>query len=177
MLEESERLELLIQRLLELASAGAQTVQRQPVDLDECIARCVGELSVLAEAKAQHLVVTPGGCQLSTDPILFRQALQNLVDNAIKYSPPNSTIRVSAALHPDGCAVSVIDEGPGIPAEQRARITDRFYRVDAARTRSAGGFGLGLAITNAYMRALGGSLECESAHPRGSIFRLILPRE
>ncbi len=174
MLEESDRLQLLIQRLLELASAGAQTVERQPVDLGECVARCVGELSVLAEAKGQQLVFEPVSCRVSTDPILFRQALQNLVDNAIKYSPAQSTIKVVVEPCGDDCAVSVIDEGPGIPAAQRALITDRFYRVDSARSRSDGGFGLGLAITSAYMRALGGRLECLPGTPRGSIFRLTL---
>ncbi len=176
MLEESERLQLLIQRLLELASAGAQNVRFQPVDLDDCVSRCLGELGVLAEAKGQQIAFVSDRCTLATDPVIFRQALQNLVDNAIKYSPEQSTIRVTIESQPNRCVVSVSDEGPGIPAEQRERITDRFYRVDSGRSRRDGGFGLGLAITHAYMRLLGGSLEYAPAVPRGSIFRLILPR-
>lgn len=177
MLEESERLQRLIQRLLELASAGGQNVKRQAVDLDDCVARCVTELGVLAETKGQHIAFVAARCRVSTDPIVFRQALQNLVDNAIKYSPANTTIRIVIESSPTDVSVSVIDEGPGIPPDQRAHIMDRFYRIDSARSRSDGGFGLGLAITSAYMRALGGKLECEPASPRGSIFRLTLPAD
>lgn len=177
MLEESKRLELLIERLLELASAGAQTVNPQPVDLDQLVNTCVAELGVLAEAKGQTLSVEHGRVTVSTDDILVRQALQNLIDNAVKYSPSNSTIRVVIRGNAIGGSISVIDEGPGIPPEHRARLTDRFYRIDAARTRSEGGFGLGLAITAAYMRALGGSLECDSVHPNGAVFRLNIPSQ
>ncbi len=176
MLEESERLQLLIERLLELASAGACTVSAQPVALDEFVANCVSELAVLAEAKGQSLTVGTGGCEIRTDPILLRQALQNLVDNAVKYSPPDSPIHVALVASSDDCTISVIDEGPGIPPEHQARITERFYRIDRGRSRSEGGFGLGLALASAYMRVLGGALEWEPAQPRGSIFRLRLPR-
>ena len=176
MLEESERLQLLIERLLELASAGASTVDRQKVALDDFVSACVSELAVLAEAKGQSLTVQPGGCKVSTDPILLRQALQNLVDNAVKYSPADSAIRIVVETKAEHCTISVIDEGPGIPPQDRPRITERFYRIDRGRSRSEGGFGLGLALATAYMRVLGGSLEWEAATPRGSIFRLRLPR-
>ena len=72
-------------------------------------------------------------------------------------------------------AVSVMDEGPGIAVEDRTRLSERFYRPDRARGRASGGFGLGLAITKAYLRVLGGSLHHEPATPRGSVFRLELP--
>ncbi len=176
MLEESERLQLLIERLLELASAGASTANRQSVSLDHLVSSCVNELSVLAEAKGQTLRIETGGCEVHTDPVLLRQALQNLVDNAVKYSPADSTIRVIVRGHPDACTIEVIDQGPGVPAEHRTRITDRFYRIDRGRSRNDGGFGLGLALAAAYMRALGGTLEWEAAQPRGSVFRLRLPR-
>jgi len=71
--------------------------------------------------------------------------------------------------------VSVRDEGPGIAEEDRARLTERFYRPDRSRERSTGGFGLGLAITKAYLRVLGGSLSHQPREPRGSVFRLVLP--
>lgn len=176
MLEESERLQALIDRLLELASAGTRTLDLQLVALDELAAACVNELAVLAEARGQTLTLAPAGCQLRTDPILLRQALHNLIDNAIKYAPPHSPIRVALTAAPDHCTIDVIDQGPGIPPEHRTRITERFYRIDRGRSRSEGGFGLGLSLANAYMRALGGSLEWAPAEPRGSIFRLRLPR-
>ncbi|HYP17230.1 MAG TPA: histidine kinase dimerization/phospho-acceptor domain-containing protein, partial [Opitutus sp.] len=114
MLEEADRLQLLIQRLLELASAGAQTVQWQAVELAECVARCVSELGVLAEAKNQRIVIESAACAVETDHVIFRQALQNLVDNAIKYGPPGSQIRIGIQVGATRCAVSVADEGPGI---------------------------------------------------------------
>jgi heavy metal sensor kinase len=178
MLEEAGRLHLLTQRLLELARAegGAQIVHRQRVRLDEIVTACAGELAVLAENKRQHLALDTHECSTDTDPVIFRQALQNLIDNAIKYSPPDTTITVTVRGTEAGCAVAVTDEGPGVAPEQRARLTDRFFRTDSARGRSQGGFGLGLALTNAYVRVLGGTLEYEAVPPHGSRFRLGLPR-
>ncbi len=176
MLEESERLQLLIERLLELASADVCAVNLEAVAIDDLVSSCVTELAVLAEAKGQSLLIEPGRCEIHTDPILLRQSLQNLVDNAVKYSPPASTIRVVVRDLSHACTIEVIDQGPGVPPEHRARITDRFYRIDRGRSRNDGGFGLGLALAAAYMRALGGTLEWQPAEPRGSVFRLRLPR-
>jgi two-component system, OmpR family, sensor kinase len=178
MLEESQRLQLLIQRLLELASAegGAPQIHRTEVQLDEFVRAGVSELGILAEARAQNVTVQAGPSRTMTDPVLLRQALQNLIDNAIKYSPPNSTIRVAVREWSDRIDISISDEGPGISAENREHLTKRFFRPDRARGRESGGFGLGLSITKAYMRVLGGSLEYEPGVPSGSIFRLVLPR-
>jgi len=144
-----------------------------------CTRRVAGggaqELGILAEQKNQHLVVAEAGLRLRTDPVLLRQALQNLIDNAIKYGPPDSEVRVSSRAAPGGVLIEVADEGPGISEADRAHLTRRFFRTDRSRGRASGGFGLGLAITKAYLRALGGSLEHEPRAPRGSIFRLRLP--
>ncbi|MSU50834.1 MAG: HAMP domain-containing protein [Opitutus sp.] len=177
MLEEAQRLQLLTQRLLELASAegGESTLPRRHVRLDEYVVACVGELGVLAEHKNQRLAVETVPCTANTDPVLFRQALQNLVDNAIKYSPNNSTIRIGVRMTEGLCRVEVTDEGPGISPEHRIQLMARFFRPDSGRDRGRGGFGLGLSITKAYMRVLGGTLEHEPAKPRGSTFRLTLP--
>jgi heavy metal sensor kinase len=176
MLEESERLQLLIERLLQLASAEAQTLERRPVLIDEFVNQCVADVAILAEARGQTIVVDAEAAVIDTDPVLLRQALQNIVDNAIKYGPSHSTIRIETDTHTDHCSISVTDSGPGIPEEHRARVTDRFFRVDRARSRNPAGFGLGLSITSAYLRVLGGRLECSAAQPHGSTFRLILPR-
>ena len=178
MLEEAQRLQRLIQRLLELAGAegGAEEVHRSEVRVDEFVAACVGELSILAEARRQQIVLECEPCAVKTDSVLFRQALQNLIDNAIKYSPDRSVIRVSVRNRPETVEVSVTDEGAGISPENRAHLMERFYRPDRGRGRTSGGFGLGLSITKAYMRVIGGSLEYEPAMPRGSTFRLTLPK-
>jgi two-component system sensor histidine kinase SenX3 len=178
MLEESQRLQLLTQRLLELASAegGAPIVHRSEVRVDEYVHACINELTILAEAKNQRFDVQADPCTANTDVVLFRQALQNLVDNAVKYSPIDSTIRVQVHDHDDSIEITVTDQGPGITPENRARLTERFFRPDRGRGRQSGGFGLGLSITKAYMRVLGGTLEHEAAAPRGSTFRLVLPK-
>jgi heavy metal sensor kinase len=177
MLEEAQRLQLLIQRLLELASAegGGSAVQRSALQLDSFVTNCVTEFGILAEAKGQHLVVDASPCRTVTDPVVLRQALQNLIDNAIKFSPPDSTIRVTVRDDGPHVDISVTDEGPGISAENRVHLTERFFRPDRARGRTSGGFGLGLSITKAYMHVLGGTLDYEQARPVGSTFRLRLP--
>jgi heavy metal sensor kinase len=177
MLEETQRLELLVQRLLELASAESSStaMQRTPVALEECVTACVSELGILAEHKGQNLKIEATPCRVATDPVIFRQALQNLVDNAIKYSPGNSTIRIAVSNRANQVEVAVTDQGPGIHPDSRAHLMERFYRPDRSRDRDRGGYGLGLSITKAYMRALGGSLEYEAGDPSGSTFRLILP--
>jgi signal transduction histidine kinase len=116
MLEEAQRLQLLIQRLLELATAegGASVAHRTQIRIDEYATACVNEIAILAEYKRQQIVVESTPSIAFTDPVLFRQALQNLLDNAIKYSPDNSTIRVKICEKAEVVEVSVTDEGPGI---------------------------------------------------------------
>ena len=178
MLEEAQRLQLLIQRLLELASAegGAPSGHRTSIRIDEYAAACVSEIGILAEYKQQQISLTGAPCTIVTDPVLFRQALQNLLDNAIKYSPDASTIHVAIREDPEAVEVTVTDEGPGITPENRAHLMERFFRPDRARGRNSGGFGLGLSITKAYMRIIGGSIHYAPAEPRGSTFRLVLPK-
>lgn len=178
MLEEAQRLQQLIQRLLELASAegGAPFVHRSEIQLDEYVATCVNELGILAEAKGQHITVEAKPCTVRTDAVIFRQALQNLIDNAIKYSPSDSGIHIEVREVDGYVGVAVTDQGSGISPENQAQLTQRFFRPDRGRGRESGGFGLGLSITKAYMRALGGSLEYQPAKPKGSIFRLKLPK-
>lgn len=178
MLEEVQRLQGLVERLLQLASAegAGHLIQRVPTALHELAAACVQELGVLAELKRQRFVVAGGPCTTVTDPVLVRQALQNLIDNAIKYSPEDSEIRVVLGERDGHAEIAVSDEGPGIAEDDRPQVLERFYRADRARGRATGGFGLGLAITKAYLRSLGGTLEYEPREPRGSTFRLVLPR-
>ena len=177
MLEEAQRLQQLVERLLQLASAEGrgEALRPAPCALDELLGACAQELGILAEQKNQSLVVAEAGLRVQTDPVILRQALQNLIDNAIKYAPPDSEVRVASRAEPGVVLIEVADEGPGSRTEDRPRLTGRFYRPDPGRGRASGGFGLGLAITKAYLRALGGTLEYEPRQPRGSIFRLRLP--
>jgi two-component system OmpR family sensor kinase len=176
MLEEAQRLQQLINRLLELAQAegGARLAQAQAVRLDALVADCAGELRAVAEFNEQRIEVRTEPCATLTDPVILRQALQNLVDNALRYSPAGGTVTIAVETAPRGILISVRDHGPGIPPEDLARVGSRFFR--AGDQPRPGGFGLGLAITRAYLRALGGLLEYEPVAPHGSCFRLVLPR-
>jgi heavy metal sensor kinase len=179
MLEEAQRLQLLVEKLLQLARAegGASQLETEKVRLDQLATDVVDDASVLAEEKGQRIVLKAVPCETETDPLLLRQALQNLVDNAIKYSPPKSEVCVDVYADDAGFNICVRDNGPGIRNEHENRLTERFFRAEVSRERSGGGFGLGLAITKAYMRVLGGSLKYEPGVPRGAVFWLLLPRE
>jgi signal transduction histidine kinase len=107
---------------------------------------------------------------------LLRQALINVLQNAVKYSPEGGKISVVVAKgSSDRATVTISDSGPGIPVEHRARIFDRFYRVDDARTRETGGAGLGLAIANWAVQAQGGRILVEDSS-EGATFSIDLPR-
>lgn len=178
MLEEAQRLQLLVGRLLELATAegGAPNVHRTELKVDEYVVACANELAVLAEARDQHLVIDTVPCHLKTDAVIFRQALQNLIDNATKYSPEGSTIQVTVRDAEGAILVEVTDEGPGISPEDQTNLAKRFFRPDRGRGRLSGGFGLGLSITKAYMRVLGGELRFRAAKPIGTTFTLVFSK-
>lgn len=178
MLEEADRLTRLVDTLLRLshADAGTVTLAREPVAL-EAIARDVaGSLAILAEERKQRIVVDGDGrATVVVDPAVLREAVINVVDNAIKYSPPGATIsmRVRAAGH--NAELTVADEGPGIPPEFRERIFDRFVRVDEGRSRAAGGDGLGLAIARWAVEVNGGRITAGSGASGGAEFSIVLP--
>jgi heavy metal sensor kinase len=177
MLEEAQRLQALIHRLLELASAesGSQSILSSEIKLDDAVRTWVSDLAILAENKHQRLTVTASPCVAHTDPLVLRQALQNLVDNAIKYSPEGGSISVTVQSTASSCEITVTDDGPGIAPPDRPLLAERFFRPGGARDRNSGGFGLGLAITKAYMRALRGSMEYRPIEPHGSTFILTVP--
>lgn len=179
MLEEAQRLQLLVEKLLQLARAegGANMTERTKVRLDLLARDCVEDARVLAEEKEQRIELSATACETETDPLLLRQALQNLLDNAIKHSPGGSAIYAAVTETADAFEISVQDNGPGVAPEHRERLMNRFFRADVARKGSSGGFGLGLAITKAYMRVLGGSIFYAPVSPNGSVFRLIVPKQ
>lgn len=118
----------------------------------------------------------PDHLTIETDRARLVQALDNLLDNAIKFSPPGSAIDVAAAVAGEELVISVRDRGPGISPEHWSRVFERFYKVDRARPREAGGFGLGLAITKHLVQVLGGRIWTEAATDGGQVFNIALPR-
>jgi heavy metal sensor kinase len=180
MLEEVDRLSLLVDRLLTLsrADSGESVLSRDRVDLRELAEEVSTQLGVLAEEKQQSLTVEAGSPSMCLgDRMVLRQALLNLVDNAIKYSPVGGQIAVRVSTTVAGMAVlDVSDTGPGIPADLRPRVFDRFYRADRSRSReNGGGTGLGLSIARWAVEVNGGQLTLESSDGTGATFRITLP--
>jgi heavy metal sensor kinase len=178
MLEEAQRLNDLIDALLTLArmDSGSQLVHPEPVQVAAFVADVRESLGVLAVEKQQTVELDcDEGLIISADRLLLRQALLNILHNAICYAPSQSRITVKAGRRDGTTVIEVADEGPGIAPEHHQRIFDRFYRVDKARSRAEGGSGLGLAIAKWSVQHQGGQIEVESEVGKGSTFRIVLP--
>ena len=179
MLEETDRLTRLVDSLLTLSRAdvGHVHVERTNISLVGVAQDASSLVEVLAEEKRQRISLKGDpGLMVSADRLILRQALVNLIDNAIKYSPTEAEILVQVRPGKDSDAiVEIVDQGPGVPQEHQPRIFDRFYRVDKARSREWGGAGLGLAIARWAVEVHGGQIAVESAEGKGSTFRVTLP--
>jgi two-component system OmpR family sensor kinase len=176
-LEEAERMTRTVENLLTLARAddGRLDLVRRPLELREVIDDVTAELGPVAAEKGVSLSAGGKGATVDADRNRIRQVAANLVDNALKYSPPGSEVHVEAWREAGEAGVHVRDEGIGIPADALPHVFDRFYRVDSARTRENGGSGLGLAICREIAVAHGGHVWAESEEGRGSRFSLALP--
>ena len=180
--DQAQRLHTLILDLLSLAriESGEQhwTFQALPVaDLAEA---CVERHLARTEAKKQTLVLEPpaGGVpllQVWADEEALAEILDNLVDNAVKYTPEGGTIRLRWRNDDDACLIEVQDTGIGIPEHDLPRVFERFYRVDRARSREMGGTGLGLSIVKHLVQAMQGTIRATSELGRGSTFTIRLP--
>jgi two-component system phosphate regulon sensor histidine kinase PhoR len=173
------RLARLTNDLLKLAriEAGKLEVEFFPVGLMELIEGCA-ETTLLKASRKQitlEIEVPPGLPPVHGDASLLRDVLQNLLDNAIQYTPAGGHIRVTAEAKGREAVVTVSDTGIGIPASDRERIFERFYRVDAARSREAGGTGLGLSIAKHIVEAHNGRLWVDSVIGGGSRFSFSIP--
>jgi signal transduction histidine kinase len=176
MLEEADRLASLVDRLLTLSRAETRQAKLSTDEFDvrELAGEVASHLEVLAEEQGQSIEVEHVGAPYAyADRFVVRQALINLVDNAIKFSPRGGLIRIRVAETADEAIVDVIDSGKGIEASARERIFDRFYRAaDSATT----GAGLGLSIAKGAVEATGGRLILAASGASGSTFRIALPR-
>ena len=172
--DHAARLAGLTNDLLKLAriEAGKLEVEFVPIQLMDLIERCA-ETTLLKTSRKQislETVVPPDLPAVRGDAGLLREVLQNLLDNAVQYTPAGGRIRVSAMAGPREVIITVDDTGIGIPRADQERIFERFYRVDAARSREAGGTGLGLSIAKHIVEAHGGRLWVESEVGHGSKF-------
>ncbi len=146
-----------------------------PVDLRRVVDDAVRALEPLAVAKRVSLTAGGERCEVQADPPRLKLVLTNLVDNAIKFSPPGAEVRIETWRHDDDVGVTVTDAGPGIPPSDEEHLFDRFFRVDKPGTPDVGGSGLGLAICREVALAHGGRIWVDSSLSGGSSFSLALP--
>ena len=180
-LRHSERLGRLLNDLTDLSNIelGKVTLRREAARLDEVVAS-VAEMIAPKAARSRVTVTTdtPGDLPpVLADRDRLAQILINLVDNAVKYTPEGGAVTVIARPVDEAVEIAVGDTGIGIPAADLPRITERFYRVDKARSRELGGTGLGLAIVKHLVLAHGGDLHIESQEGRGTTVRFTLPKQ
>ncbi|WP_394251437.1 sensor histidine kinase [Arthrobacter pityocampae] len=176
--KESGRLSALVQDIIELSRLqGADVVRRgKPVDINSVIAEAVDRNKLPAESKQIDIVV--GGSvsvPVHGDRDLLMTAFRNLIDNAIRYSPEGTRVGVGLRSRDGLVQVSVTDQGVGITPEEQERIFERFYRIDAARSRQTGGTGLGLSIVKHVVSNHGGEVTVWSQPGQGSTFTVRLP--
>jgi heavy metal sensor kinase len=176
---EVEHLARLADQLLMLAraDAGALHPAPEPVDVADFLHETAARWAGAADQKGRHIDVSaPDSGRVVADPSLLRRVIDNLVDNALRYAPEGTAVLLRAYPANAGWNFEVADRGPGVPAEYRDHLFQRFARPDGARSRDAGGAGLGLALSAAIARAHGGHLELADGGP-GAVFRLHLPRQ
>ncbi|MEU6456851.1 HAMP domain-containing sensor histidine kinase [Streptomyces sp. NPDC047065] len=175
---EAARMGVLLDDLLLLARLDADEVEaplrREDADLTELVRQAADAFR--AGHPDRPLTVRTGAAvvKLPLDPQRIRQVLDNLLTNAAVHTPPGTAVSVTVSGGADAVRVSVADAGPGIPAADRERIFDRFYRVDKARSRDRGGSGLGLSVAASLVRAHGGTVEVDG-EPGATVFTVTLP--
>ncbi len=173
------RMERLARDLLRLArlEAGQEPPEMVACDIGELLSDVVGDLQHKIDEKRQRVevAVDPSVGMISADPQQLHEALQNLVENAILYSPPERVITLGVRNEGNQTVITVEDEGPGIPPSDLRRVFERFYRVDKARARESGGTGLGLAIVKHIVERMEGSVKADNRRGGGAIFTIRLP--
>lgn len=175
---EAERLARTTQEIIELSrlQAGDPLQDAAIVDVDAVVAQAVDRNRVAAE-KHRIALVTGGdaGSEVFGDEALLVTAVHNLVTNAIQYSPDGSRVGIGVSHHDGVVEIAITDQGVGIPDAERDRVFERFFRVDAARSRNTGGTGLGLAIVKHVVQNHGGDVRVWSHLGSGSTFTIRLP--
>jgi two-component system sensor histidine kinase BaeS len=176
--EEAMVLQRVIDDLQDLAAADAGTLRlhREPVRVEDLVDQIVAAYRVTADTAGVALTgKTDNSLWLDADPVRMRQVLGNLVSNALRHTPADGTVTVTAWRDGDDIVLTVTDTGTGIAAENLAHVFERFWRADQSRSRRTGGSGLGLSIVRDLVAAHDGTVEAASETGAGSVFTLRLP--
>jgi two-component system phosphate regulon sensor histidine kinase PhoR len=175
LVKEADLMSRIVDNLRQLAEleSGALTVEVTSFNLGELI----DELRTRLGPDRPVTVDVPEQLVISTDRPKLAQALGNLIDNAAKFSPAGSAVDIRSEVANSNVLINVRDRGPGISPEHWNRVFERFYKVDRARPRESGGFGLGLAISKHLVQAIGGRIWTEAAPEGGQVFYISLPAE
>ena len=173
-----DRMSGLVSTLLTLAraDAGQLALDRVPFDVADTVELVVEQYTPITAEASIALRSEPATAPLVADEDLLVQVLVNLIDNALSHTPAGGVVTVGCGMGNDHIRLWVVDTGEGIAPEHQDRVFDRFYRVDAGRTRERGGTGLGLAICRAIVEALGGSISLASVPDRGTRVDVLLPK-
>jgi signal transduction histidine kinase len=177
MLNQVVRLGRLVNQLLDLSrlESGAEPLARQTFDVRPVLEQAVGESRFGAGDVSVAVDTGPGRLLADGDPERVHQVVANLLENALRHSPPGGRIDVVARSDHGAVRIEVADEGPGIPDHDAQRVFERFYRADAARSRNDGGAGLGLAIARWIVEMHGGDIRPERRDPHGCRMVVTLP--
>ncbi|HMM27832.1 MAG: ATP-binding protein [Chloroflexota bacterium] len=179
--DETARLNRLVNSLLDLArlEAGRDALARRPVQIDAILRAVTDSLTVRAQEQntALSLDIPAALPPVSGDGDRLAQVFTNLIDNALRHTPPGASVTIRARTVSDGVTIAVQDSGAGIPPEDLPRIFERFYQVDKSRQRSPNteGLGLGLAIAREIVEAHGGTISAASTPGHGATFTVWLP--
>jgi signal transduction histidine kinase len=175
--EETDRLTELVTNLLDMSriEAGTLRVERHPMQLARLLANCAERLRVREPTRALQADVPESLPPVLADERRIAQVVDNLLTNAVRYSPAGMPISLSARAENGRVEVCVVDRGMGIPADKQEQVFEKFFRVDASDTRRFAGTGLGLAICRGIVQAHGGSIWVHSEPGRGSTFAFTLP--
>jgi signal transduction histidine kinase len=156
------------------AEAGMLRLQKVPCDLRAIASQAIDLYAEVAESRELRLGLAPGApVPLAADPVRLRQAIANLLDNALKYTPAGGRVELAAEIRAGAAVLTVADTGPGIPPAEQARVWERLYRGDQSRSQS--GLGLGLSLVRAIVAAHGGQTAVRNAPAGGAIFEVSLP--
>ncbi len=175
--EETDRMSMLVTEAVKMAQidAGKVKLERSAIDIETLLQSAVSSFSGRGDVRIHEIDCADGIPEVLVDPEMVSLALRQLIDNALKYSPPPSPILLSAGAEPGRVVIRIIDQGPGIPERDRERIFEKFYRRASVREKVPGS-GLGLHIAREIIRAHGGDLWVEEGPSGGSHFCLALPR-